>query len=186
MSDLVSFSRAKAWLKSTSTADDAIIAQCISATSAAVRKYLSRDPSSVARVEYYDGQGTRILFPREYPITLVTSLKIDGLSISPAATPQLVGYFLRAGRSIQVNGHQFTRGLSNIELSYTAGYVAIPDDLQQACLITLQGALKRQSIDPNVASESVPGVYSASYRGGDILIPDEAKGLLQPYRRITP
>ncbi len=58
-----------------------------------------------------------------------------------------------------------------IEIKYTAGYVGIPEDIEQAIILTAANYLKINSeLQPN---------QSVDYR-----MPQEVKDLIQPYRRI--
>jgi len=101
----------------------------------------------------------------------------------PVKTP---GYFIdsnpaKANR-IFVNGYRpCVRGVRNVSVSYTAGYAAIPYEVEQACLETI--ALRYKEIERiGVRSKSLAG-ETVSYIVNELS--PSAMAQLQPYRRIT-
>lgn len=68
-----------------------------------------------------------------------------------------------------------------VRVSYTAGYATIPDDVQQACAITVQQMYYDQ-VTANVIRRESMGQYSYELVAPDDSIPDSARVLLAPYR----
>lgn len=139
--DLTSLANVKAWLSPplTSTNDDALLTRLVSAASRFILGYLNR-PSllSLPYAETRDGVGGRTLMLRQWPVTSVTSLTVDGNAV-PAAGPAgaAAGWVLdgwdgwSAGQpqALSVIGYAFARGRQNIAIAYTAGY-AVSGELQ--------------------------------------------------------
>jgi hypothetical protein len=68
---------------------------------------------------------------RNFPVLSVSSVMVDGFSISAATSPTGCGYIVDTwdgfppGRqqALYLRGHEFRRGHQNIAVSYTAGFV---------------------------------------------------------------
>jgi uncharacterized phiE125 gp8 family phage protein len=192
--DLVTLADAKAWLNIDEGDDskDSVIARSISAASLAVANYVGCDLSSASRNEVRDGDGRTIFYTKSWPITAVSSVNVDGVSIPASASIAHTGYSFDDMR-IVLRGWHFAPGRLNVVVSYTSGYATIPPQITQAVLLATAGMYHAQSVDPNVTSESVPGVYSASYAQGAAAgaqgsvagtLPVSAKAMLEPYRRM--
>jgi len=97
------------------------------------RKLLSR-----ALTEYYSGDGTNTLLMNNYPITAITHVYDDLARAYGASTEitltDLVYMPTDLACEIIYDGGVFTKGTKNIKAEYTAGYVTVPWDLQEAAL----------------------------------------------------
>lgn len=173
----------KDWLGITDTSQDGMISANLARASAMIRNFLNYDPVSQDYTKRYDGTGSQTLGIDVFPITEITSLTIDGVSIPAQTTPSGPGYYFD-DRFVFLIGYGFTHGNRNVQIELTAGYVNIPDDIETACLITTQALMSAGAIDPNIAGESIPGGYSATYRAAPGKIPDAAMALLSNYRRL--
>lgn len=136
--DLCTRAAAREWAGSGGVnVDDPIIDRLITAVSRTFCGYLSR-PLLLPHTanERYDGSGKTRLMLRQWPVTAIASLTIDGQTI-PAATPGASpsGYLLELwdgvppGRpqSIDLFGYCFGRGRQNVQVSYPAGYAVIEE-----------------------------------------------------------
>jgi hypothetical protein len=122
----------KLWLGVTSNGSDPLLTQLISAASAFVRSYLSRDLSQQSYVEVYDGNAGNTLMVRQSPITAVASIAFAGRTITAAADPtNPTSGILFSGRRITIIGDSFVYGLP-VVVTYTAGFATIPADIKQA------------------------------------------------------
>ena len=135
--DLCTVAELKSWLPNQGNNDDVTLQSLITNASLQVLQYIDR-PHILSSVlgpltENYDGNGSDRLLPRNFPITSVSSLSIDGVSIQAATTPTTAGY-LWDGRRILLRGFRFCRGVQNVQLSYSAGYPSVPLDLKQAAI----------------------------------------------------
>jgi hypothetical protein len=150
-----------------STNDDQQIQDCITAFSAYVLKLTGRGPMDgsmptespfvqpVAYDDFYDGSGTMRQQVRNWPITAVTSVTVNGIAIPQSTSVQVPGWVvdgdkkfitLRGGYSPNVATFQnyrnqgvglgygpgFAYGPQNVEIVYTAGFSGVPDDLEMA------------------------------------------------------
>ncbi len=127
---LATLAQVKGWLGATTNTDDAALSRLITQITGAIFASLNRPavlPQSY--VENYDGKGGSTLLLRNFPVTSVESLLIDGLAVSPAGAS---GYGFVADLSdgssdagmskIALRGWLFNRGMINVQVGYTAGY----------------------------------------------------------------
>jgi len=119
--DLTTLADLKAWLNISSTTDDDLLARVITSVSGWVERYLNRSLASASYDEFYDGPGGKVLMLRNFPVTAVSLVSVDGVGIPPA--PDVISPGWRLVRdSIVLSGFVFNRGLGNVEVAYTAGY----------------------------------------------------------------
>ncbi|MEK4798057.1 head-tail connector protein [Thermoactinomyces sp. FSL K6-2592] len=76
--------------------------------------------------ETHDGEGTPEIFLLNYPVTNVTSVKINGTPINDYQVSKDNGVLKYAGI--------FPEGFGNIEVSYTAGYNPVPESFVAECI----------------------------------------------------
>jgi hypothetical protein len=163
--------------------DDALLARLISALSAAVVKELPGVALASGNVnETRDGHGGSRLMLRQAPVTGVSSITVDGTAI-PAATGPLVSGFVFDGLSITLRGYAFTLGVQNVELSYTAGYAAVPADLAQA---VIEWAALRYKEREHIGqtSKALGDGQTVAYWVKDM--PEFVRRMLDNYRRVAP
>ena len=127
---LTSLANVKDWLQITNTASDVVLARMIAAFSDAVANELNRDISLQAYTIVRDGNGSTDMVFTSYPVTSVTSLKVDGTNIPSRPAFGSNGYVFTSTR-ISLVGYTFTRGRQNVELSTMAGYALIPTSIIQ-------------------------------------------------------
>jgi hypothetical protein len=140
LGDLTSLANVKAWLSPplTSGTDDALLTRLISAASRFIMGYLDR-PTLLSQpyAETRDGLGGRMLLLRQWPVTSVTSLTVDGNLIPPVSlTGSAAGWLLdgwdgwTAGQpqALSLLGYAFPRGLQNVAIGYTAGYAVTGEE----------------------------------------------------------
>jgi hypothetical protein len=194
--DLVTIAQAYAWLGITPFSDDINMQFAVSAYSQLIASWCSRNFVSASYTEVYDGHNSPTLLLRNYPVTAVSSLSIDGVAITPAgAAPFGDGYTFDNVRTVAMQGcSQFNRGLQNISISYTAGYVTIPFDLQMACLNWLKSAYLARTRDGNVTSQRAGDTEQKYQAGGAVMalagtivpMPPDVYAVLSQYRDNLP
>lgn len=136
-SDLATLQNVRAWLGVSDTKSDAVLSRLITAISAQVLSYLSRDYLySGPRVDTRDGTGTQEILLRTWPVTSVQSVLLDNVAI-PQASQQSTnvafpyGWVLSewsgsppgSNQTISLTGWTLTPGKKNVQVNYTAGYL---------------------------------------------------------------
>lgn len=186
MSQLCALSDVKTYLGTTTTNTDAALTALITSVSATIENFCNRTFAQADYTDTYNGTGKSALYLREGPITAVSSVTVDGLAIPAAASSTSYGYvfddsmlYIRAGGTCE----RFNKGVQNVTVTYTAGYAAIPQDVNQACVewVAFKFA-KRARIDEK--SQTLGTQQTQSYDLSDM--PQSVKSALMSYIRFTP
>jgi hypothetical protein len=153
--DLTSLARVKLLLKETGSSADTLLSLLISTASADFKQATKRDILFASYSEVRDGNGTKAMEPRQYPVVAVTLVKVDETEIpaQPAYTSGQTppygwvvvddrieiesgwacGLPLPADSFVgETQPARFRRGNGNVTLEYTAGYVTVPADIDLA------------------------------------------------------
>lgn len=183
MADLITLNEVKPWLsiEVTNHNSDTLLSSLISAASGWVSNWINRDILSASYYAILDGSGSNRQMLGDYPITAVSSLKINGNTI-----PQAVGFYDNGFRfddkSIILKGYRFERGASNIEVSYTAGYATVPQDLKQVT-IELVGYKFKEMTRIGLGSKGIAGETTV-FDMKDLK--EHSKNLLNNYNKVIP
>jgi hypothetical protein len=162
----------------------------INHASAVIERYTDRKLKLQEHTdEVYDGNGSHMLYVKQYPISEVLEVKlwdtfnnvplyVYGENTEFMVCQQEGCIYLRAG---------WQKGIRNYRVSYRAGYQDIPFDIKKACAdICALAYFHKDKI--GVRSEQI-GKYSITLDKGTnamgLSLPKEIEGLLIPYRRIT-
>lgn len=152
--DIITVAQAKSQLGITNTDLDTVLGNWISWASDGIEKYLDNKVAvqSISN-EIHDGDGTRILYPRYFPIVQLST------ETSPTTAQKLAALQRRndvdsswqdietninhvfvdsALPYIELNDEIFWFGKRNIQISYKAGYSTIPGDIVKVCLEMVQ------------------------------------------------
>jgi uncharacterized phiE125 gp8 family phage protein len=132
MADLTTLANIKQWLKISDSTNDALLTRLVTASSEFIKTWLNRDIFSQTYVGVVDGFGGYRKVLENYPITAVSSVVVDQLPV-PLSINGNNGYTFNKWR-VALIGYRFNRGVSNVVISYTAGYAVVPPDLEQACI----------------------------------------------------
>lgn len=190
VANLVTLEEALKWLDQESDGgdQDALVTAAIATASLAVANYIGYDPNVVSYVETVDGKDTPAIYVRGFPLISVTSITVNDAALSSAA------YRVTPERIVMKNGDRFPRGLQNVTVTYSAGFSTMPEVFKQAMRMAVKAIYSAKSVDPNIAGESVPGVYSVTYAMGQGAgrtgisagtMPLNAQIMLDPFRRFV-
>jgi hypothetical protein len=139
-----------------------------------------------------DGRDSELLLPWRVPVTSISSVVEDGLTLTANTDYRLMGagVLLRLSSDVPI---PWSSG--KIVVVYVAGWAATlstnaPADLQAAVAEQVKYRAWARDRDPGLRSESEPDVYSASYAiaGGDnvgesgMLV--QVESALNTYRRV--
>ena len=179
------------------TSNNAQIVGLIHQVSAAVASYCGRVFGQETVAETF--------WPGHCCGTGVSSIVLDRTSISAVVSIELDGNELQTGdyNLDERNGILYfqngagcacsQRWFQSLVVTYTAGYPlldGVPHDLERAALILMKDQYLSIGRDPNMKSETIPGVYSytsgdASAANSNNTINPQIAGLLDPYRRYS-
>ena len=116
---------------------------------------------------------------------------VENSSLTPRPLAEGLDFLVDAGRGVLTRlyslGAQPKPWALPVTVVYSAGYATIPDDLQEAVILLAKMRWFARTRDSALKSETIPGVYSASYLAGAALgdagdMPAEVVGKLANYR----
>ncbi len=190
MADLVDEARARQ-LPQLADVDAVYLGSLITAASTWAERYCKRFFTSTAYVsQAYDGNGTRVMFLDNFPLTTLTSIVVveaDGTEVTIVGTE-----FDSDGNTAEIKYKRncsatycyFPSGFQNIKANYTAGFATIPQDVQEAVCQIILHMYSDGSHDPAIASQRL-GDFQEGYRPiGFSSLDPIVKTLLNPYRRV--
>ena len=183
--DLTTLDNVKAWLPDMAqvTTSDALLARLITAASQAVCVYTGRAGFGVQDYsELYDGRARPWLMLRQWPAVEVTSVYVS-CSFTPAAVtlePPVAG---GGAQRLSLADGCFPRGVSNVTVSYQAGYATVPADVEQA-VIELVGERFRARDRIGLSAKTLGGQETTAF--ATKAFNDTIAALLAPYRRVCP
>ena len=133
MSQLCALQDVKTYLGITDTNSDAVLNALVTNVSAAVEAYCNRTFASTSYTETRNGGCGPKMFLMNGPVTAVASVAVNGQSI-PAAPNALAGGFVFDSSVVYIRPgaggpQEFCKGVQNVTIEYTAGYVVTPPDV---------------------------------------------------------
>ena len=179
--DLTLLATVKTYI-TTGTQDDNLLQRLLTSASVFIENYLNRDLTTTSYTQTFDGSNNAVLYLPQYPVTAVTAVTINGVTIAAASVTTPGFYF--TPNAVILNGYRFVKGWGNITISWTAGYgVAgngIPQDLEQACIVMVQYWLGDRQRNGEV-SRSMGG-QTISFTQKDM--PPWVATILAQYKRV--
>ena len=194
---LVSVDQAKAALgiDASDTSQDAALSAQIDSVSMAINNWCDR----IFAVQTYRDQLRNAcgwygepLVVRQYPIVVddggvpLVAVEEDGAALDPT----LLEVFPEQGAVYRLDASMVPSswGAALVVVDYTAGFEAVPADVQAACLEWLTLRWHAVGRDPALRSETIPDLISQVYAGdagagtSGGAIPPGARDLLAPYK----
>jgi hypothetical protein len=142
MADLTTLANVKQWapIASTTTSNDTLISRLITACSndfmrATLRPDLPQDDYT----EVHQGDGSTRMTLFHWPINEITTLTIGGTTVAESPDKIRPGYYVDEDidpervYQLYLIGQCFTDG-AVVTISYSAGYEAAPEDIEQAVI----------------------------------------------------
>jgi len=139
--------------------------------------YTGRSFGSQQVTEVYDGNGKNYLLLRNYPVTNISSIKINGSTIDPS------DYVWHRSGLVKLKSTVFPEGVGNIEVTYTYGYQSIPpaiDDATARIAARILQIMVQNKMGILVRVDDFK-VQLADYR----VVTDDIKMVLDRYRRVV-
>ena len=142
-----------------------------------IEKYLDRHIEQANYTEKYDG-GNQFIFLKNYPVSSISSVKEDDITLDSSE------YGFTETGILYLKDRNFSEGIQNVEVSYTAGYSEIPDSLKRALTIVVQNLIA-YAVRPTdlPTSQGMEGM-SINYSKDEILT-DAVKEILKPFKRVS-
>lgn len=188
MSQLCQLSDVKEYLGVGDATTDTVLTDLIARASTQIETYCNRIFAQASYTETRNGGCGPKMFLLNGPVISVTSLSVDGQAVPAAASAVSYGFvnddttvYIRPASGGAGGGPmEFRKGLQNVTIVYTAGYVTTPPDVVQACIeLVAYKFAKRKRIDKS--SETLGQQQTQAYSMADM--PSSVKSALQPYVR---
>lgn len=181
MAALTTIDNVKAYLaisKPDAVTDD-LLERLIDAASEFVEQWLGRNVLSAQIVEYHSGNSKDAIILKQAPITSVTSVTLNGQTIPEAVDPADIGWMLVDNWLVYQHG-LFGRGRKNLVVTYEAGYLAVPADIEQAVIEMVCLRYKERErighVSKSLAGETVTFMISD--------MSASSRAALQHYKRV--
>lgn len=113
---------------------DNLLNDLIGRISTAFESFCGRPFISASYTEYYDGDGSNMLFVDKYPLTSIDSINDDTSWSWGASTLIAATNYRIADERYVILDTTLSKGNQNVKIVYTGGYSTIPADLKQACI----------------------------------------------------
>lgn len=186
---IVSLADVKTALSVDDTEDDEIIGQILSRVSEEFNEYTGRTLLASDLTEYYNGDGTTLLYLDSYPVNSTTStmeVYVDDDNDFDADSKLASTQFwieTKVG-AVKRLGDNFPAGIRNIKVVYNAGYAAgsMPEPLRGAAFDMCRQYYMARDERPDVNSIS-KGDTSRSFIDGRF--PPGVRAILDDYKRYS-
>jgi hypothetical protein len=167
----------------TSTDDDVLMFDLVKSSSDFVEKSANRTFNFASYTEtFYPETGVRELLLENFPITSVTSVVIDGITLDLATSTIRNYVWSKDGTLRRVDGGIFPREPAETVVTYKAGFETVPEDVRHAVRKMVSREYLRR-LKEGIASESL-GTYEVKFGAGFSEDGDEmVKGVIQRYRK---
>lgn len=126
--------------------DDDILNNLLSAVSEEIRQYCQQDFDLALFEEVYNGSGNAYIQLSQSPVHEVRSLTVAGQSVSESPDGMRPGFVIEDRALMNAMG-RWPSGLNIVRVAYVAGYLSVPEDVQEACAyVTALRYKKRESL----------------------------------------
>lgn len=181
----MTLSQAKDYLSIASgdTTKDSWVEMLINSASDLIERHCSRSFKSASYTHYFDGHGTNEIVLSQYPVSNVTSVKVDSLRVFGSDTALASTSFqAMEGGILRLHDTRFPEGSQVVKVEYTAGYTTVPGDLQIACLFLVEWVFRTQN-DRRLGRTSVSkGQEAVTNIPG---IPRDVEMILEPFVSLS-
>jgi len=181
LSDLTTLPKVKSLLGLEVSTHDVVLSTLITEVSSLIEGYCGRNFAAATHLDYFDiiDSNTDTVVTSHYPIIEVYSVYDDGSLLDP----DVYHLYLDTGRIRLLNDRCFTRGAAGVSVSYYAGYLTVPEDLDLAAQLWVSAMFSRRKAIAFLRekigdySYQVPRVVEGP--------PSEVEVILKRYKRIS-
>ena len=152
----------------------------INVSSDRIANYCSRQLVAADVVDVVHGGMSNMLMLSQWPINSVAEVAIDSNGVFAADTAVATSEYRVINEGTLLYKSVFPYGYGNVRVSYNAGYVKVPADLEMACLLFVEWLYRFRNTGSIGRSSISKGDESTSILQD---IPPIIKSLVDPFRR---
>ncbi len=136
--DLTTIEKVRAHLAIEAVDADPLLQAQITASTAWFLAEIDRAILSGTYTEHRIGAGCQVITLRNYPVTSITSVAADGVTLAAVSDLDTDGYYLHDGNNgrpagtIELAGSYASAAVRTVSVSYVGGFAAIPADVELA------------------------------------------------------
>jgi len=165
--------------QSVMTKDDGLLVSLLDSASAFFEREVGRSIGLATYTDIVDGDCSRSVMLKASPVVEVTRVVVNGEDVVARPTWDGEGWVLQGDRLRFVGSIFPTCGVGNVEVTYTAGWEVIPDDVQGAvCELAAMKYRGRDSL--GVFSRAVVGQEQTMYQ--TVSLPIQIQRVIDNYR----
>lgn len=184
MADLCLLNDVKRYLGIQTANEDILLGYLITGASAWVENFTNRTFLTSSYSEESIGKDQTSYFFRQYPVTTVASMTVDGVAVPQSTSPTANGWRLVNAYMARLIGYNLARD-SVVQVSYTAGYAslaALPQDIPMAVMEIV--ALRFREKEWIGKHSETLQTQVVSFTNSDV--PADVRKTLQQYNRVVP
>jgi len=165
---------------------DETLERMINSSSAKIENFLSRRILQRAYNEYQDGRSNDRILLSQWPVEFPSEVWVDSSGLFTDVSNQLdsADYVLEGDPAIGIvllGGRLFSKGIKNIKIVYNGGYVTVPYNIAESCIMTVEYMY-------DMRSDRRIGVTSKSKNSENVTyiqdLPEFVINTLLPYQRF--
>lgn len=175
---LTTVDRLVAFLGKVTPQDTSLLETLLAGASSFFESEIGRTILATEYTDVRDGNGTSSLVLEASPVISVSQVVVDGEAIEARSSWDGEGYAVHGDR-VRLVGYRFTPGVLNVEVTYTAGWEVVPEDVQLAvCELAAMKYRQRDSL--GVLSRAVVGQEQTMYQ--TITLPISIQRVIDNYK----
>lgn len=135
VSTIITLTEAKAFLNKSSTADDGEIIDLLLVVSEICERFTRKTWRSATVTETHSTCDSDYLHLRRVPVTSVTSVVVNGVTVTDYVVDKRAG-LIRRGTTI--SEYDWEDSFAGITVTYVTGPASVPEYIKQGCLLLLR------------------------------------------------
>ena len=178
---LATVEQVKGYLGMNCSQDDALLERLVVSASGYIQTWLNRELGLGQYTETLSGTDGATMMLKNTPVTDVSEVLINGLSIPLSTSAYMAGYVFDDAH-VALRGYRFSAGMLNVSITYSAGYAQVPEEVTQAC-IEMVSMRYREKDRIGLTSKGLAG-ETIGFSQKDMA--DSTRHILQQFRRVWP
>jgi hypothetical protein len=165
------------------TSQDSFLERLINSSSQQIEMFCNRPFVSASFTEYYDANRTNEIMLKKAGVTAITSVYLDSSRVWAAdSLVDASEYGFMQPNLLRKYSGTWGAGTQILKVTYTAGYIVIPADVEDACIMLVEQRYRRKNDRQSNKTSQSKVNESVSYLTE---WSPEILSLLEPYRVLN-